>query len=32
MSQQRLQFRRDARAATQWVRDAIIGPQTVAAA
>jgi ring-1,2-phenylacetyl-CoA epoxidase subunit PaaA len=32
MSQERLQFRRDARAVTQWVRDAIIGPQTVAAA
>jgi ring-1,2-phenylacetyl-CoA epoxidase subunit PaaA len=32
MSQQRLQFRRDARDATQWVRDAIIGPQTIAAA
>ncbi len=31
-SQERLQFRRDARAVTQWVRDAIIGPQTVAAA
>jgi len=32
MSQQRLEFRRVARDATQWVRDAIIGPQTVAAA
>jgi ring-1,2-phenylacetyl-CoA epoxidase subunit PaaA len=32
MSQERLQFRRDARAVTQWVRDAIIGPQAVAAA
>jgi ring-1,2-phenylacetyl-CoA epoxidase subunit PaaA len=31
-SQERLQFRRDARDATQWVRDAIIGPQAVAAA
>ena len=32
MSQERLQFRRDARGVTQWVRDAIIGPQAVAAA
>jgi ring-1,2-phenylacetyl-CoA epoxidase subunit PaaA len=32
MSQERLEFRRMSRAATQWVRDAIIGPQTVAAA
>jgi len=31
MSQERLQFRRDARGVTQWVRDAIIGPQAVAA-
>jgi ring-1,2-phenylacetyl-CoA epoxidase subunit PaaA len=31
-SQERLQFRRDARDVTQWVRDAIIGPQAVAAA
>ncbi len=31
-SQERLQFRRTARDATQWVRDAIIGPQAVAAA
>ncbi len=32
MSQERLEFRRMSRAATQWVRDAIIGPPTVAAA
>jgi hypothetical protein len=32
MSQERLEFRRAARDATQWVRDAIIGPQSVAAA
>jgi ring-1,2-phenylacetyl-CoA epoxidase subunit PaaA len=31
-SQERLQFRRDARDVTQWVRDAIIGPQAVVAA
>jgi ring-1,2-phenylacetyl-CoA epoxidase subunit PaaA len=32
MSQERLEFRRVSRTATQWVRDAIIGPQVVAAA
>jgi ring-1,2-phenylacetyl-CoA epoxidase subunit PaaA len=32
MSQQRLEFRRVARDATQWVRDAIIGPSSAAAA
>jgi len=30
-SQERLQFRRDARDATQWVRDAILGPATAVA-
>ena len=32
MSQERLQFRRDARDATQWVRDAILGPAETAVA
>jgi ring-1,2-phenylacetyl-CoA epoxidase subunit PaaA len=32
MSQERLQFRRDARDATQWVRDAILGPAGTAVA
>ena len=32
MSQERLQFRRDARDATQWVRDAILGPAATAVA
>jgi hypothetical protein len=31
MSQERLEFRRLNRAATQWVRDAIIGPVSAAA-
>jgi ring-1,2-phenylacetyl-CoA epoxidase subunit PaaA len=31
MSQERLEFRRVARSATQWVRDAIIGPVGAAA-
>jgi hypothetical protein len=31
MSQERLEFRRVARDATQWVRDAIIGPVGAAA-